>query len=480
MLFFLSIIVGVAILLSALGLLPYNPQDILAQTIFLLAICWGTNALLARIVNTKPNSESSLITGLILTAIVGPVSLPGGLIALAAIAVAAMGSKYLFVINESHVFNPAAFGVIVGALFLGSPASWWIGSKAMAPFILAGGLVIAQKMRRFHLVISFLALYLGLFFLGNVFMEGDSLGQTLVIIKNLLVVSPLLFFTFVMLPEPLTAPQTPYQRTLFGAFVGFALFSLQRFASQIPFSLELSLLAGNALGRIINPNFRQSFVLQKKERLAPSITGFWFGPSRPFDFTPGQFLEYTIVHPRPDARGVRRYFTVASSPTEGSILLATKFAKLGSTFKQALREMREGNKIIASKVAGDFVLPVNTSVKLAFIAGGIGITPFRSMVQYLLDTKQSRDIVLLYGAKSEEELVFNDIFSKAHKQFGMKTVYTLERIDEAFIRKEVKDFKERAFYVSGPEPMVEGIEKILAGMRLAAKKIKRDYFPGYE
>lgn len=210
-------------------------------------------------------------------------------------------------------------------------------------------------------------------------------------------------------------------------------------------------------------------------------------------FTSGQFLEYTLSHSHADSRGIRRFFTIASSPAEKLILLTTRFSEKGSTFKRALSEMRLGEEIIASRVSGEFVLPRDANTKLVFIAGGIGITPFRSIVKYMRDTNQSGDIILLYGAKIEADLVFRNMFDEAEKRFGMKNIYALSDaaapsgwkgrkgfIDETLIKEEVPDFLERTFYVSGPEPMVRNMEKTLSAMGIARAKIKRDYFPGYE
>lgn len=480
MLYFLSVLVGASVVLSAFGVLPYRAGDIVLQTIAFGAICWGLNTLLARVVKTKPNFESPLISALILSLIAGPLSLPGEWYVLVIMAGAAMVSKYVLVRNKSHVFNPAAFGVVVSALVLGYPASWWVGSKAMLPFVVVGGLLMIRRIRRFHLLLIFFAVYLVLLSLDAVLLRGNSISQAGTIVWNLFLASPLVFFAFVMLVEPSSAPQISLRRLQFGGLVGAVLFALQRFASAIPFSLELSLLLGNVFARMLSPDFRQSFLLQKKENLASSISSFWFEPTRPFLFQAGQFLQYTLGHAHADSRGTRRYFTIASSPLEKQILVCSRFSEKGSTFKKALSVMKPGDEIIASKVAGDFVLPKDPANKLAFIAGGIGITPFRSIVKHLLDKNQSRDIVLLYGAKSEEEFIFRDIFEEAQERFGMKNVYVTKGfIDGRIVEQEIPDFKERTFYVSGPESMVELLEKTLAGMGVSRKHIKRDYFPGY-
>lgn len=494
MLYFLCLLLSLAIFLSIIGILPYRASDIILQAVFLVGICWGANTLAARLVKTKPNFESSIITALILSLIFGPAPITEAWKFLIVAALAAIISKYLFVKNRSHIFNPAAFGAVASALIIGQPASWWIGGIVMAPIIIAGGVLIIQKIRRFHLVGSFLAIYFSLLFLDILAFGGGDFFVIAVSLKNLLIASPLLFFLFVMIVEPLTSPQTLRHRVYFGLLIAVSFFALQKFIPSVEFSLELSLLIGNILARVIASDFRQVFVLARKEEPVPGAGNFWFEPMRSFSFIPGQFLEYTLQHRRADDRGVRRYFTIASAPTEKQILLATKFSNKGSTFKQALKSMNIGDEIIASKVAGEFVLPADFNQKIVFIAGGIGITPFRSMVKYLLDTGQSRNIVLLYGARTANDFAFRDIFEEARRRFGMINVYAFSdstavsekfngrqsKINEALIREEAPDWRERVFYVSGPEPMVQSMEKILAGMDIPAKNIKRDYFFGYE
>ncbi|MEX0649810.1 MAG: oxidoreductase [Candidatus Andersenbacteria bacterium] len=480
MLYFMLVLLLAAILLSVVGVLPYSPWSIALQTILFPGLCWGVNKVISRSLKLQSNIESSLITGLILSAIVGPLVLSRDWLIFLVITATAIGSKYLLAIRRSHIFNPAAFGVVVSALVLGYPASWWIGSEALLPVILIGGVLMIIKIRRWHLIVSFLGVYLGLRALDALFIDGRSLTQAGVLLQTLATSPSILFFCFVMLIEPLTAPQVRSRRVAFGSFVGVTLFAFQQFLASVPYSLELTLLIGNIFTRIVNPDFRQAFVLRQKELFSSAIGSFWFEPTRRFTFKPGQFLEYTFAHPHPDTRGVRRYFSIASSPTEEKVLLTARFSEPGSTFKQALRKMGEGDEIVASKVAGDFVLPSDTAQKLVFIAGGIGITPFRSIVKYLLDTNQSRDLVLLYGSREEGDLIFRDVFEEARKIFNMNTVYVVSRvIDEQVIRKEIPDFTERLFYISGPEGMVQGLSKMLVGMGVSRRQIRRDYFPGY-
>ncbi len=155
--------------------------------------------------------------------------------------------------------------------------------------------------------------------------------------------------------------------------------------------------------------------------------------------------------------------------------------------------MKTDDVMISSQLGGDFTLPKNKKQKLVFIAGGIGITPFRSMIKYLLDTDNSRSIIMFYSNRKISEIVYKDIFDAASKKFGMKTVYTLTDsascpadwdgckgyLNPEIILKEVPDFKERLFYISGPNAMVISYENILKKIGVKQENIKTDFFPGF-
>jgi len=204
-------------------------------------------------------------------------------------------------------------------------------------------------------------------------------------------------------------------------------------------------------------------------------------------------MEWTVPHKHPDARGNRRYFSIASSPTEGTLRLGVKFYPGGSSFKQALFSLDDQISIVAAQISGDFTLPRDKDRKLVFIAGGIGITPFRSMIKYLLDKNEKRSIIVFYSNKNADEIIYNDIFARARNELGIKFVYTLTdrdsvppnwrgklgRIDENMIRSEVQDYHDRTFYLSGPHLLVTSFEGVLKNMGIKKEKIKTDFFPGF-
>jgi glycine betaine catabolism B len=479
MMYYLLFLVAIASILSFFKVLLYNPLDILLNAFYLVVVCKLANFIFAKIFKVKTNPESSIISGLILSLIIGPVSPLSNPILPTAAGILAMASKYLVVWKGRHIFNPAAFGAVAVAILLNQGASWWVGSMQMASFILLGGLLILKKIKRFEMVGTFFAA-MTILFVAIAILDGEPFNLFTWLQNHLsfLLVSPLAFFTLVMFTEPLTTPFKKINQIIYAILIAVLFFIL----GVLPYPLEASLLTGNIFAFLVNKSFRQVLTLKKKEQLSKDVIGFWFEPWKKFDFKPGQYLEWMLSHPKPDNRGVRRFFSIASSPTENLVLLASKFYEKPSTFKQALAKLEPGDEIVVSDLQGEFTMPDDTNQKLVLIAGGIGVTPFRSMAKWMIDQGESRDVVLLHSNKTKEDIVFRDIFERAEK-LGFKTIYvntdTDGYIDENVISEKVPDYKDRKFYVSGPEPMVEAFEKMLYKMGIAKKNVKRDYFEGY-
>ena len=143
----------------------------------------------------------------------------------------------------------------------------------------------------------------------------------------------------------------------------------------------------------------------------------------------------------------------------------------------------------AGGVAGDFTLPRNEKRKLAFIAGGVGVTPFVSMARHLSATGNARDAVLLYSNRMAEDIAYKEVFARASRE-GLRTVYALTgkgplplgahagAIDAELIQQEIPDYRERLFYISGPPRMVDAMRRTLRSLGISRFSIKTDYFSG--
>src|SRR5258706_221 len=351
-LYYLIILVVAAVALSFAGVLPYDPYALMFSTAFFVAVCWITNEVFARTFRVPANVESVYISALILVLIVDPLSGVHDLVFMGWMAVLAMASKYILTINRKHIFNPVAFAVAVTALTINQSATWWVGTAAMMPFVLIGGILIVRKIRRFDLVLSFLLATLAISVVLTL-LAGNNLFPTA---QEILLQSPLLFFAFVILTEPLTTPPTDKLRVLYSVLVG-VFFSPQVHFGAIYFTPELSIVIGNVFSYLVSPKAKLVLRLKERIHIAPDVYDFIFQPNRKLAFAPGQYMEWTLGHAHPDSRGNRRYFTLASAPTEDELRVGVKFYDNSSSYKQSMLKMDSGTEIVAGQLAGDFTLP---------------------------------------------------------------------------------------------------------------------------
>jgi ferredoxin-NADP reductase/Na+-translocating ferredoxin:NAD+ oxidoreductase RnfD subunit len=484
-LYYLVALVAAAFVFGFFKVLPHDPTNLGFSTVLTLAVCWITNRAFARVFGVPANVESVYITGLILALILNPVApVDGkGIGALIFASLWAMASKFIFALGRKHLFNPAAFGVVVSGLLLDSPATWWVGGNLpLLPLVLFGGFLIVRKLQRFDLVAAFILADLVTVLATTV---PSAYGTTL---TETLLSSPLFFFAFVMLTEPLTAPPARWGRRMFGALVGF-LSAPNIHVGTFYLTPELALLIGNLFAYAVSPKGRFILSLERIEQSAADAYDFIFSSRGKLAFQPGQYLEWTLRLGRSDSRGNRRYFTVASAPTEDSVRLGVKFYAASSAFKRALAAMAPGDTIHASQLAGEFTMPADKNAKLAFLAGGIGITPFRSMLQYLLDRDEERPIVMLYGNERVEDIAYRAVLDAADRELGIRTIYAVAQgagagdyrgfIDARLVRQAIPDYRERTFYISGPQAMVKALCRILRTMGVRRSRIKVDFFPGF-
>jgi len=478
-----------ALLRSFFGIMPFAPLALLVSTAVLLAVCWAFNTVFSAVFRAQTNMESVYITALILALIINPAPMAQltsnfGLLFWAG--AWAMASKYIVAFRNKHLFNPVAFGVAITALTLGQSASWWVGSPSMFPFVLIGGFLVIRKVQRTDssLILMFVTI-------------ATSVALTypktaiLTTVSNVFMVSPLVFFIAAMFTEPLTMPPTRNRQFIYAALIGVFLSPQFHIGSFYP-SPEMALLIGNLASFILSPKGRMILTLKEAKEAGAGIYDFVFSPDRSFPYRPGQFMEWTLGHEHPDNRGNRRYLTLASSPTENDIRMGVKFYEKPSSFKTKLLSMKVGDTLTASQLAGDFTLPEDANQKLVFVAGGIGITPFRSMMKYMIDKGEKRSVAMIYSCQTTEEIAYRDIMDQAEKKLGANIIITLTDKDKCpidwkgcrgfvsaeMITEKIPDYKERTFYISGPHTMVCATEDLLKKLELPGSQIKTDFFPG--
>lgn len=223
--------------------------------------------------------------------------------------------------------------------------------------------------------------------------------------------------------------------------------------------------------------------LLDKKKESSDAESFIFENRDEIKWSAGQFLFYTFPFNNPDERGITRYFTISSAPFEKNIVITTRVPNPASTFKRALKNMKIGDTIEATDPDGDFIID-DLKNKNIFIAGGIGITPYRSILKDLDHKNIPINATLLY-ANSDENFVFKkelEILSTKHPNFKIVYFISPKHIEKEDIQEAIKETgDEPIIWFSGPEKMTEIFEKLLKeDLKIPEKRLKFDYFPGYD
>jgi ferredoxin-NADP reductase len=222
-------------------------------------------------------------------------------------------------------------------------------------------------------------------------------------------------------------------------------------------------------------------LIEKRQETADSVS-FILKPAEPLTWKAGQFFHYVLHHEPTDERGSDRWFTCSSAPSEGHVMLTTRFStEKGSSFKKALETLKEDEDIEISDVDGDFLVE-DLKNSYVFIAGGIGITPYRSILKQLDSEGTMPNIILLYSNKSEDNIPYKaelEELMKKYPSLKIHYIFSPERIDAGKVHELIPDLKNSYFYVSGPEPMVENLGNALKELGVAEDHLKQDWFPGY-
>ena len=221
--------------------------------------------------------------------------------------------------------------------------------------------------------------------------------------------------------------------------------------------------------------------LIEKKQETPDVTSFIFTPSEPLSWKAGQYLHYVLHHKPTDDRGSDRWFTNSAAPFENHVRITTRInPDKGSSFKKKLMSLELGKNIEISVVEGDFTVD-DPNQEHVFIAGGIGITPFRSILVQLNHDKAPINVTLLYSNR-DQNVVYKDELEAVAQQnpnFKIHYIFSPEHIDEKKMRELIPDLQKPIFYISGPEPMVDALGDTLKHMGIQEDHLKQDWFPGY-
>lgn len=473
-LFSLIFLFASSIIASVFGYTFFKPTSLLLSFATITTITVASNYLIAKLYKVIPNPESAIITSLILLFLFSPATTKNEFFTLIIAGILASASKFLLNFNNVHIFNPAGIATVITPLLGFDGAIWWIATPVLIPSTLLVAVYLVKKLRRGELVTS----YTGGLVLGLILTKQLTQNNFNTLIPEILISWPTIFFASIMLTEPLTMPNKKKLINLFGLLVGFLGANQYHFGPLFS-TPELNLVIGNLFAYLLSNKKRYILMLTKKELVASNTYQLTFNSNPPINFNPGEYLEWSLPHQNADIRAYRRYFTIASSPTEKEIQLTFKVFPLSSSFKNTLQKFNIGDKISASHVAGDFT-PDHNINNMVFIAGGIGVTPFRSIIKYYLDKNIKKNVHLFYSSTNEVDFAFKNIFQQAEKQFGLKTQYFVSNKNQKITAdtiKEIENYQNYTYFISGPDAMVKHYKNLL--QKLDIKNIKTDYFPGF-
>lgn len=221
-----------------------------------------------------------------------------------------------------------------------------------------------------------------------------------------------------------------------------------------------------------------SLTLAAKENLADNVWAFRFTLPQPLTWVPGQFIRVELPHEQPDTEGTKRWFTISSTPHDGYLQITTRITD--TTFKQALHQLAVGDTIkLVEKPDGNFVWREDEN-PLVLIAGGIGITPFYSMLKARGHSGQAVAAILIYNGR-DDKLPFMAEFAEASKRHPELRVHYVigKQLTARHVAELVPELTSSQVYISGPEPMVESLAAQLERVGVDQSRLHQDFFPNY-
>jgi ferredoxin-NADP reductase len=233
--------------------------------------------------------------------------------------------------------------------------------------------------------------------------------------------------------------------------------------------------------------------LKKKEDVAEGTMAFYFEKPTGFQFKPGQFAILTLLNPpETDAGGNARTFSIASAPLEEHLMFATRMRD--TAFKRVLKAMPLGAEITLGGPFGSFTLHSDSSRPGVLMAGGIGVTPFRSMILHESRNQPPHRLLLFYSNRRPEDAAFLQELQGIQKEntryqfIGTMTQMEkserkwegrTEYMDKQMLSESLRELKGSIFYVAGPPAMVSTIGHVLTDLGVSEDDIRSEEFAGY-
>jgi len=233
--------------------------------------------------------------------------------------------------------------------------------------------------------------------------------------------------------------------------------------------------------------------LQQKEEVAEGTVAFHFQRPADLEFKAGQFIDVTLIDPQEtDAEGNTRSFSIASAPFETDLIIATRMRD--TAFKRVLNSRALGTEVSIAGPFGSFTLRQNSQPAI-FLAGGIGITPFRSMLLQAFHDRIVRRFVLFYSNRRPEDATFLEELQQLHRNAGgFRLIATMTdmkksrrpwegesgRLNPAMLAKYVGELHGPVYYVAGPPGLVSAMQEVLNAAGIKTNDVVAEEFSGYE
>jgi ferredoxin-NADP reductase len=233
--------------------------------------------------------------------------------------------------------------------------------------------------------------------------------------------------------------------------------------------------------------------LLRRHEVAERTWAFQFERPTGFEFRAGQFMEVTLRSPmETDAEGDTRPFTIASPPHEPFLMITTRMRD--TAFKRNLAAMPLGTELTIVGPFGDLVLHSDEARPAVFLAGGIGITPFRSIALDATHRKLRHELTLFYSNRRPEDAPYVqelEALGRTHPNFHLvATMTAMEkshrpwkgergRIDPSMMARHAPTSGTPVHYVAGPPGLVRELQTMLRAERVAEENIRAEEFDGY-
>jgi len=229
--------------------------------------------------------------------------------------------------------------------------------------------------------------------------------------------------------------------------------------------------------------------LKDRKLLNENTLAMWFDKKGSgFEFQPGQYAKITLLEPiYNDSEGNSRLFSISTSPTKDYLMFTTR--ALDTAFNKNILELPIGSKVSISEPGGNTVLHKDSSIPAVFLIGGIGITPVRCMVEYIVESKLPYKAYLFYSNPDAKSMAFFEDFVKwAKDNENFKFIPTIDDItdrdwkyDIGYVNKElilknIPDINKPIYYIVGPLAMVDAMESLLLDLGISKEKIRLDRF----